>query len=214
METGISCVTLSRAVHVDLHPTNSSWPMPTRRKGSHATNSSWIAGKNNATAKEIWPPYSPDLNLLVFFVWCTHKLVSNETAHSTRTMLKAAIVESFGGLNGEIFRKSCGGFAAARKLWLSLAAILFILTYSYIFNEDHVQFSLKYIHKQKKLWHFFFKKSRWNSYDGPPFIIVLPGCIVARRESPVFTISFNSSAFIDSTLIVHSVCWSSCNYNK
>ena len=28
----------------------------------------------------------------------------------------------------------------------------------------------KYIHKPNKIWHFFLKKSRWDSYDGLPFI--------------------------------------------
>ena len=123
--------------------------MPTRRKGSHATNSSWIASKNKATAAEMWPPNSPNSNPLDYFGWCAHELVSKETAHSTRALLKSAIVESFDGLNSEIVRKSCAGSAAARKLWLSLAAILINWTDLYLFDEDHVQFLLKYIHKQK-----------------------------------------------------------------
>ena len=59
---------------------------------------------------EQWPPNSPDLNPLDFFVWGAVERVSNEQPRPTKADLKAAIVAAFNGLETETIARACSRF--------------------------------------------------------------------------------------------------------
>ncbi|XP_067126891.1 uncharacterized protein [Centruroides vittatus] len=53
-------------------------------------------------SKEFWPPNSPDLNPLDFYVWSVVERVTNKTRHANITSLRAAIDAAFTNINQEL----------------------------------------------------------------------------------------------------------------
>ena len=54
-----------------------------------------------------WPPSSPDLNLLDYFVWSYVEKITNMTSHNTKTSLIAAIRRVFAELSPVLVEKAC-----------------------------------------------------------------------------------------------------------
>ena len=57
-----------------------------------------------------WPPSSPDLNLLDYFVWSYIKNITNMTSHNTKASLIAAIRQVFAKLLLVLAEKACSQF--------------------------------------------------------------------------------------------------------
>ena len=57
-----------------------------------------------------WPPFSPDLNLLDYFVWSYIENITNMTSHNTKASLIAAIRRVFAELPPALVEKACSQF--------------------------------------------------------------------------------------------------------
>ena len=57
-----------------------------------------------------WPPSSPDLNLLDYFVWSYVKNITNMTSHNTKASLITAIRQIFAKLPLALVKKACSHF--------------------------------------------------------------------------------------------------------
>ena len=57
-----------------------------------------------------WPPSSPNLNLLVYFVWSYVENITNMTSHNTKASLIAAIQRVFAELPPALVEKACSEF--------------------------------------------------------------------------------------------------------
>ena len=58
----------------------------------------------------IWPPNSPDLNPLDYYVWSVVEKKVNEHPHNTKDSLKAAIVRVMSDMNKEQLIRACNQF--------------------------------------------------------------------------------------------------------
>lgn len=61
-------------------------------------------------SKDFWPPNSPDLNPLDYFVWSVIERHSNKSRHPNVASLKNAIKASFADMEKEILAKACARF--------------------------------------------------------------------------------------------------------
>ena len=80
---------------------------------AHTSNpvQSWL--HNNVPEfwpKDLWPPYSPDLNPLDYYVWSVIERVSNKRAHTDTQTLTVAIQRAFADLPREQLKKACSSF--------------------------------------------------------------------------------------------------------
>ena len=57
-----------------------------------------------------WPPSSPDLNPLDYFVWSYVENITNMTSHNTKASLIAAIHQAFAELPPALVEKACSQF--------------------------------------------------------------------------------------------------------
>ena len=57
-----------------------------------------------------WPPSSPDLNPLVYFIWSYIENITNMTSHTTKASLIAAIRQEFAELPPALVEKACSQF--------------------------------------------------------------------------------------------------------
>ena len=60
--------------------------------------------------KEFWPPNSPDLNPLDYFVWGEVERVSNKNPHPSREALKRTIEETMAAMDRAVVKRACGRF--------------------------------------------------------------------------------------------------------
>lgn len=60
--------------------------------------------------KEFWPPNSPDLNLLDYYVWSAVESTSNEHRHPNIDFLSIAIRRAFRMLPKHSLKKACDSF--------------------------------------------------------------------------------------------------------
>ncbi len=60
--------------------------------------------------KDMWPPSSPDLNPLDFFVWSALEELVNKSPHNNRTSLIAAIERGFQDLSRVHVQRACASF--------------------------------------------------------------------------------------------------------
>ena len=65
-----------------------------------------------------WPPSSPDLNPLDYFVWSYVENITNMTSHNTKTSLIAAIRRVFAELPPALVEKACSQF------WIRIEAVI------------------------------------------------------------------------------------------
>lgn len=61
-------------------------------------------------SKEFWPPNSPDLNPLDYYVWGVIERVSNKSRHPNVATLQAAIEAAFVDLDKEQLKRACSRF--------------------------------------------------------------------------------------------------------
>ena len=57
--------------------------------------------------KDIWPPSSPDLNPLDYYVWGVAESQVNRFPHNTKESLIKSIMEVFAKLSSEDVKKAC-----------------------------------------------------------------------------------------------------------
>ena len=62
--------------------------------------------------RHLWPPCSPDCNLLDFFVWGVIERGVDKVPHHKTDSLKAPIVEALANLNKGSLIRVCGSFRA------------------------------------------------------------------------------------------------------
>jgi len=60
----------------------------------------------------MWPPSSPDLNPLDYYVWGILERESNKHAHNTVDSLRTAILEAVANMDKEFLIKACARFRA------------------------------------------------------------------------------------------------------
>jgi hypothetical protein len=60
--------------------------------------------------KKVWPPSSPDCNLLDYFVWGVAERDTNSSPHKTKESLIASIKEVFSNFPREDLKKACSRF--------------------------------------------------------------------------------------------------------
>jgi hypothetical protein len=61
-------------------------------------------------SKDCWPPSSPDLNLLDYFVWGYLETHTNQPAHTTKASLITSIKENFASMDKDCVAKACMAF--------------------------------------------------------------------------------------------------------
>lgn len=64
----------------------------------------------DVVTKDMWPPSSPDLNPMDYFVWGYLEARVNRRPHTTKASLIASIREQFEGLPMDLVTKACGRF--------------------------------------------------------------------------------------------------------
>ncbi len=57
--------------------------------------------------KEVWPPSSPDCNLLDYFVWGVAERGTNRSPHNIKESLIASVKEVFSNFPREDLKKAC-----------------------------------------------------------------------------------------------------------
>ena len=60
--------------------------------------------------KEFWPPNSPDLNPLDFYVWGVVERVTNKSRHPNVASLRAAIEAAFTDMDCDALKRTCARF--------------------------------------------------------------------------------------------------------
>jgi len=61
-------------------------------------------------SKEFWPPNSPDLNPLDYYVWSVVERVTNKTRHPNVASLRTAIEAAFTNMDSAVLKRACGRF--------------------------------------------------------------------------------------------------------
>ncbi|CAB4061170.1 unnamed protein product [Lepeophtheirus salmonis] len=64
----------------------------------------------DVVTKDLWPPNSPDLNPLDYFVWGYVERHTKRHPHSTNASLMDSIKEVFGNMDNEMVRRAYGRF--------------------------------------------------------------------------------------------------------
>lgn len=71
----------------------------------------WLSDNVDAFwSKEFWPPNSPDLNPLDYYVWGVIERVSNKSRHPNVATLQASIEAAFADLDKEQLKRACSRF--------------------------------------------------------------------------------------------------------
>ena len=91
-----------------------------------------------------WPPSSPDLNLLDYFVWSYVENITNITPHNTKASLIAAIRRVFAELPPALVERHAPSSGSVSRRWLRLkAATLNRCQLYYIIKLPELVFSIK-----------------------------------------------------------------------
>lgn len=80
---------------------------------AHTSNlvQNWISANFDMFwSKEMWPPNSPDLNPLDYFVWGVIERVANHSRHANEPSLKEAIEKAFADLDTQQLKRACSRF--------------------------------------------------------------------------------------------------------
>ena len=86
------------------------WPVADSRCGSRKTQA-WLQKEcYDFVPFSYWPPSSPDLNRLDYFVWSYVENITNMTSHNTKASLIAAIGRVFAELPPVLVEKACSQF--------------------------------------------------------------------------------------------------------
>ena len=91
-----------------------------------------------------WPPSSPDLNPLDYFVWSYVKNITNMTSQNTKASLITAICRVFAKLSPALVKKHAPSSRSIARRWLRLkAATLNRCKLYYIIKLLELIFSIK-----------------------------------------------------------------------
>jgi len=60
--------------------------------------------------KEFWPPNSPDLNPLDYYVWRVVERVTNKSRHPNVTSLRTAVEAAFADIDSVTLQRACECF--------------------------------------------------------------------------------------------------------
>ena len=91
-----------------------------------------------------WPPSSPNLNPLDYFIWSYVENITNMTSHNTKASLIAVIHQLFAKLPPVLEEKACSQFRIVSRQWLRLkAATLNRCQLYYIIKLPELIFSIK-----------------------------------------------------------------------
>ena len=90
-------------------------PYVFQQDGEPAHNSNlvqaWLASNVSMFwSKEFWPPNSPDLNPLDYYVWSVVERDSNKQRHANTDSLSKAVKKAFKNLSSEILSNACRRF--------------------------------------------------------------------------------------------------------
>jgi inhibitor of nuclear factor kappa-B kinase subunit alpha len=76
-----------------------------------STTQEWLAENfHDHVTPNIWPPSSPDLNPLDYYVWGVVERETNKHAHNTKDSLKAAIGDIMANINKDHLINACSRF--------------------------------------------------------------------------------------------------------
>ena len=64
----------------------------------------------DCVTKDMWPPSSPDLNPMDYFVWGYLESRVNRRPHTTKASLIASIKEQFASMPSTLMKRACGRF--------------------------------------------------------------------------------------------------------
>ena len=64
----------------------------------------------DCVTKDMWPPSSPDLNPMDYFVWGYLESRVNRRPHTTKASLIASIKEQFASMPSTLVKRACGRF--------------------------------------------------------------------------------------------------------
>ena len=67
-------------------------------------------GENLFWSNEFWPPNSPDLNLMDYFVWGVIEREVNKKFHENTDSLRAAFVREMTDINSVHVKRTCAAF--------------------------------------------------------------------------------------------------------
>jgi hypothetical protein len=80
---------------------------------AHTANSTQLFIESNMAAnwsKTVWPPYSPDLNLLDYGIWGVMQAKVNATSHENKSALARTIRREWNRLSEAMIRRTCRAF--------------------------------------------------------------------------------------------------------
>ncbi|CAB4058264.1 unnamed protein product [Lepeophtheirus salmonis] len=77
-----------------------------------------FVNRYDVVTKDLWPPNSPGLNPLDYFVWGYVERHTNRHPHSTKVSLMDSIKEVFGNMDNEMVRRACGRFRGRIKAFI------------------------------------------------------------------------------------------------
>jgi len=89
------------------------WVWPQDPAPCHVSNRSikWLKDHcYDLVSKDCWPPSSPDLNPLDYFVWGYLGTHTNGRAHTTKASLITSIKENFASMDKAMVAKTCVAF--------------------------------------------------------------------------------------------------------
>jgi len=66
-------------------------------------------------SKEFWPPNSPDLNPLNYYVWSVERVI-NKSRHLNVMSLRTAIEAAFADIDSAILQRACERFRSRIKI--------------------------------------------------------------------------------------------------
>ncbi|XP_032668322.1 uncharacterized protein LOC116842765 [Odontomachus brunneus] len=104
---GVSDTTMRRIAEEDLR--FKSYVIKVRQMLSEAAKMNRVA-RCNLLLCSFWPPNSPDLNSLDYYVWSVIERVTNKSRHPNVTSLQTAIEAAFANIDKDALQRACQRF--------------------------------------------------------------------------------------------------------
>ena len=95
------------------HPEDRPWVWQQDSAPCHVSHRAmaWIEEHAyDCVTKDMWPPSSPDLNPMDYFVWGYLESRVNRRPHTTKASLIASIKEQFASMPSTLVKRACGRF--------------------------------------------------------------------------------------------------------
>ena len=123
--------------------------------------------------KEFWPPHSPDLNPLDYFVWGEVERASNNNAHHSRKALKPIIQETTEAMDRAVVKRACGRFRSRLERMMAAEGGFIELTYSTTMLVSEINLILTICALVNRLTAFEWKNTMCLNLSIPSCILVL-----------------------------------------